>query len=256
MIFHYHNNPIHYQKQGSGPALVFLHGFLESSSMWNAIAPTFLNTHTVITIDLPGFGASKCVAEIHSMELMATLTSEILVKQKIEKATLIGHSMGGYVALAFAELFPNRIEKLILLNASPLPDSIGRKENRTRALHIIDKNKEAFISMAIGNLFTEKERTNHAIAINNLKKEAKELSIKGIKAAVQGMRDRIDRTSILASFSKEKHIISGTKDIITPYNEIVIVSEKTKSTLHTLENGHMSWLTNLDENVKILHFIV
>lgn len=256
MIFQYHNTPIHYQKQGSGPVLVFLHGFLESSTMWDAITPNFINTHTVITVDLPGFGASECVAEIHSMELMAILTSEILANQKIKKATLIGHSMGGYVALAFAELFPDRIEKLILLNASPLQDSVERKENRTRALHIIDKNKEAFISMAIGNLFTKKERTNHAVAINKLKKEAKELSIDGIKAAIKGMRDRKDRTLFLASFDKEKHIISGTKDPIVLYNEIANISEKTKTTLHTLENGHMSWLTNLNENVKILHLIV
>ncbi len=168
MIFYYHTTPIYYQKQGNGPAIVLLHGFLESSTMWNNIAPILSKKNTVITIDFPGFGKSDTVADTHSMELLATITSEILNIEKVENAVLIGHSMGGYVSLAFAALFPKKTQKLILLNSSPDQDSIERKENRNRALAIIDKNKDAFVNMAINNLFTNTERLNHTPAFVKL----------------------------------------------------------------------------------------
>jgi pimeloyl-ACP methyl ester carboxylesterase len=255
MIFHYHNTPIHYQKHGSGPALVLLHGFLESSTMWKQIIPAFSKTHTIISIDLPGFGQSGTVAETHSMELMATITSEILSVEKVETATFIAHSMGGYVSLAFAEVFPEKIEKLILLNSTPAQDSKERKINRNRALDIIDKNKDVFVSMAIGNLFTTKERSQFKVEILSLKKEALQVSTEGIKATIRGLRDRKDKTAILEFLDCEKHIISGRLDPIVSHNEILTISKQTHTTLHTIESGHMSWLTNWEEIVKIVHFI-
>lgn len=254
MIFHYHNTPIHYTKQGKGSAIVFLHGFLENSNIWDEIAPFFYKTHTVITIDLPGFGKSECVAAIHTMELMATITSEILAAENIEQGTFIGHSMGGYVILALAELFPNRIKKLILLNSTAAADTLERKQNRTRALAIIDKNKDAFVKMAIANLFTETERTNHLPSINKLKKEAQQLSSQGIKAAILGMRDRKNRMAILKNLKGKSIIISGKKDLVLAHEELMLVSKSSETTLFSLESGHMSWLTNAAEIVKIVHF--
>ena len=132
MIFHYHNTPIHYHKQGTGPVIVMLHGFLESSTMWQKIAAVLAKENTTLMIDLPGFGQSGMLEKTHTMENMAIMVCELLAFENFQSATLLGHSMGGYVALAFGELFPEKIEKLILLNSSPSPDSISRKENRNR----------------------------------------------------------------------------------------------------------------------------
>jgi pimeloyl-ACP methyl ester carboxylesterase len=255
MIFYYHTTPIHYQKHGNGPAIILLHGFLESSTMWSNIAPVLSKKNTVITIDFPGFGKSDTIADTHSMELLATITSEILNIEKVENAVLIGHSMGGYVSLAFAALFPKKTQKLILLNSSPYQESNEGKKNRNRVLAVIDKNKDAFVNMAINNLFTNTERLNHTPAIEALKKEALQITTVAIKAAITGMRDRTDKMAMLKNFEGEKYILSGRLDNITPHNEIVAISKETETTLHTIESGHMSWLTNWNDIINIVNLI-
>ncbi len=152
MIYPYKNIPIYYETFGKGPAIVLLHGFLESSTMWKPLIPQLSKNNLVVTIDFPGHGKSGVISEIHSMELMAEVVDEIIQQLQISTATFIGHSMGGYVALAYTELFSEKVEKLILLNSTPVSDSEERKENRDRALKVIDKNPQAYISMAIGNL--------------------------------------------------------------------------------------------------------
>ena len=256
MIFHYHNTPIHYHKQGSGPAIVMLHGFLESSSMWQKIAAVLAKEHTILMIDFPGFGESSMLEKRHTMENMATVVYELLVLEKLNEITLLGHSMGGYIALAFGELFPEKVGKLVLLNSSASPDSTSRKENRNRALSIIDRNKDAFIAMAIGNLFNAEEKIKHPLAIKGLKNEALHTSANGILAAIKAMRDRKDRTAILKNLSCEKHIIAGSNDLILPLEDIITLSKQTKTTLHIIHSGHMSWLTHSSELVALLQGIV
>lgn len=256
MIFHYHTTPIHYRKQGSGPAIVMLHGFLESSSMWQKIADEFAKENTILMLDLPGFGQSNVLDHSNTIEEMATIVFELLLIENIQCATLVGHSMGGYVALAFGELFPEKLRKLILLNTSPAADSNSRKENRNRALTIIDKNKTAFINMAIGNLFNAEEKVKHPLAIKGLKNEAQHCSANGVKAAIRAMRDRSDRTTVLKNLTCKKHLIAGEFDPIIPYRDVVGLSEQTKATLHTTAGGHMSWLTHSSELIALLQGIM
>jgi len=249
------NTPIYYTVNGTGPAIVLLHGFLESSTMWNNYVSALSEKNTVITIDFPGHGKSDIVAETHTMELMAEVVKSVLNEVNIHSATFVGHSMGGYVALAYAELFENEVEKLILLNSLPTADSEERKQNRRRALKVLDHNAEAFISMAIGNLFSEKSKNKFTSEIEQLKEEALQFPIAGIQAAIRGMIDRKDRTHILNNFSKEKVMVSGKEDPIMPISDSTAISEKTNTKLIQLEGGHMSWLENIDEIHEILHFI-
>ncbi|HAV55507.1 MAG TPA: alpha/beta hydrolase, partial [Aequorivita sp.] len=193
MMFQFKNTPIHFETFGKGPAMVLLHGFLESSNMWNPLIPEFSKTNTLITMDFPGHGKSGVIAEIHTMELMAEVVQGLLQQLKISSATFIGHSMGGYVALAYAEMFSEKVEKLILLNSTPEADSEERRENRNRALKVIRQNPQAYISMAIGNLFAESSRERFDKRIAILKKEAFAFPVEGVTAAIKGMRDRKDR---------------------------------------------------------------
>lgn len=207
-------------------------------------------------VDLPGFGQSGVLDKTLTMEAMATIVCEVLVFENFKSATILGHSMGGYVALAFGELFPKKLDKLILLNSSPTPDSRSRKENRDRALTIIDKNKDAFITMAIGNLFNAEEKSKHTLAIKGLKNEALHISANGVAAAIKAMRDRKDRCTLLKNVPCEKHVIAGTHDLIMPHQDIVAVSKQTNTTLHSIECGHMSWLTNGPEVIALLQSII
>ena len=247
MTHSFKNTPIYYSVTGSGPALVLLHGFLESSTMWKSFVPSLSRKNTVITIDFPGHGKSSVIAKTHSMQLMAEVVKSVLNEVNIESAIFVGHSMGGYVALAYAELYENDIEKLVLLNSTPTADSEERKENRRRALNVIDYNAEAFISMAITNLFQEHSQQKYISDIENLKKEAIQFPVEGIKAAIQGMIDRKDRTDVLARFSKVKVMVCGNEDPIMPFSEIKLISKKTNTKLIELDSGHMSWLENKPE---------
>lgn len=255
MILYYHNTAIHYEKTGIGPAIILLHGFLESSTMWQNFIPYLTKNNTVVAIDLPGFGQSGIIEEVHSMELMAVIVAEILANENIVMATFIGHSMGGYVALAFVELFPEKVNRLLLLNASPLEDTPERIENRNRALTIVKNYKDAFISMAINNLFTPEEQRKHTKDIKKLKEEALQISNFGIKAAILGMRDRKNRVPILKNFAKEKIMICSDKDPIIPIDVMINLSKATDSKLYTISGGHMSWITNTQEILKFMHFI-
>ncbi|GEQ84684.1 alpha/beta hydrolase [Patiriisocius marinistellae] len=251
----YNNASIFYEIQGTGPALILLHGFLESSSIWNSTVEEFKKTHTIITVDLPGHGKSDVVAKTHEMELMAIIISEILINHNINTASFIGHSMGGYVALAFTELFPNKVRKLILLNSSTYSDSEDRKKNRDRAIKFIKKQKSAIISMAISNLFTQENRVMFASEILNLKNEALNFPSEGIIANIKGMRDRKDRTSVLKNFGGSKLIITGKMDMIVPISVSEEISEATNTPLKTINGGHMSWITNRKEMLNAMRFI-
>jgi pimeloyl-ACP methyl ester carboxylesterase len=255
MTFYYKNVTIHYEAFGKGPAIFLLHGFLESSTMWNPLIQEFSKKNTLVTIDFPGHGKSGVIAETLSMELMAEVVNEVMQNLQISTATLMGHSMGGYVALAYAELFPEKVEKLILLNSTPIADSEERKENRNRALKVIDQNPQAYISMAIGNLFAETSREKFASEIEVLKNEAYSFPVEGIKAAIKGMRDRKDRSEVLTDFKKGKYMILAEDDPILPILEAKKIAEQCGCSVKIIEGGHMSMIENRDSVVDYLHLI-
>ena len=255
MIFHYRTTPIYYTLKGNGPAMVFLHGFLEHSGMWDAILPEFKANHTLLTVDFPGHGQSGNVAAVHNMELMAEVVQALLDHLDIPKATFVGHSMGGYVVMALAELAPKKISKLVLLNSTPAEDSPARKQNRERALQLVPRAKDAFVGMAINNLFSEKARMTYAVEIEKLKQQALQFPLEGILAAIEGMKDRKDRVGVLSSFTGDKHMICGTDDPILSYTTCKKIARQTETTFHEVSGGHMSHLENTVKIVKILLLI-
>jgi pimeloyl-ACP methyl ester carboxylesterase len=251
MILYYKKTPVYYDSKGQGSPIVLLHGFLESSTMWTHFIPEWKTKCQLITIDLPGHGKSGVIAEIHTMELMAKVVAAILTELKIDTAAFIGHSMGGYIGLAFAELFPNQISSLLLLNSTTSKDNDTRKDNRDRALKFMKTQKDMIISMSISNLFNEDARQKFASEIEALKKEALQFSAQGITAAIKGMRDRKDRTSVLKDFNKKKYIVCGKEDTIIPFSDSVAISENTNTPLKILKGGHMSWIENCEEIINL-----
>ncbi len=255
MILLHNNTSIFYETFGKGPAIVLLHGFLESSTMWKPLLPQLSKNNTIITIDFPGHGKSGVISEIHSMELMAEVVDQLLQHLQISSATFIGHSMGGYVTLAYAEIYPHKIEKIILLNSTSAADSEERKENRNRSLKAIDQNPNAYISMAIGNLFAESSRDKFAAEIEILKNEAYSFPVEGIKATIKGMRDRKDRTEVLKNFNNGKYMILAKEDPILPVLEAKKLAEQCGCSVKIIEGGHMSLTENWDRVTKHLLFI-
>ena len=118
MIFPYNDGVINYETQGEGPAVLLLHGFLEDLAMWDELAALLLKNFTLIRLDLPGHGRSSVYGKTHSMEFMAEVAHGLLQHLGLENVSVIGHSMGGYVALAFLDLYPSEVRQIILLNSS------------------------------------------------------------------------------------------------------------------------------------------
>ncbi len=248
----YKNTQIHYQITGQGTPMLLLHGFLENSTMWDALIPELAKKYQVITIDLLGHGNTDCLGYVHSMETMAKAVRTVLDQEKIAPTILVGHSMGGYVGLALAEHFPERIASLILLNTTAMADSPERKLNRERGIQVVKKNPHAYTSMAIGNLFAAKNRDRYADQITVIKTEAAKTPLQGIVAAQEGMKLRPDRTAILQEFSGTKLLIAGKKDPVLSHDQSVIESKITNTPLLSLDCGHMAHVENLEAVLNCL----
>ncbi|WP_433779420.1 alpha/beta fold hydrolase [Flavobacterium anhuiense] len=251
----YKNTTISYSDSGKGNAIVLLHGFLENKKMWKEYVDFFSEKYRVITIDLLGHGESEPLGYVHEMEDNANVVNEVLKNIKIEKAIIVGHSMGGYVALAFAELYPDKIQKLVLLNSTSKEDSEERKLNRTRAIKAVKQNYASFVSLAIANLFSENNRTRLAEEIEKVKTEALKTPLQGIIASQEGMKIRKDREWILKENRFPVLLILGKKDPVLNYEENLSQIEDTTAELVSFEDGHMSQIENKEElKIALSHF--
>ena len=240
----YKNITIDYTATGKGTAVVLLHGFLENQTMWQYLAPVLATKYRVITIDLLGHGNTDCLGYVHTMEDQADMVHYVLHELKIRKSVLIGHSMGGYVALAFAELYPDNVKGLVLLNSTSRADSDERKLNRDRAIAAVKQNYTAFVRMSIANLFSEDNREKLAETIENVKLEALKTPLQGIVAALEGMKIRNDREVLLHFGPYPIALILGKKDGVLPYDDNVTQVENTRVQLTTFPDGHMSHIEN------------
>lgn len=246
------NTKIAYSETGKGTTVVLLHGFLENSTMWNSHIEVLAKNNRVVCIDLLGHGQTDCIGYVHTMEDQADMVYHVLHELKIRKAFLVGHSMGGYIALAFAELYTEMVKGLVLLNSTSRDDSEDRKMNRNRAIKAVKQNYSAFISMSIANLFSEnnRERLNNDIEL--VKKEALKTSLQGIVAALEGMKVRKDREVILHYATYPIMLILGKQDPVLNYEENITQIENTKVELVTFNDGHMSHIENREELCKVL----
>ena len=249
---YFKNTAICYSDQGKGTAVVLLHGFLENQSMWNAILPELIKKNRIITIDLLGHGATECLGYVHSMEDQADVVHHVLNELKIRKAVFIGHSMGGYVALAFAELYPDTVKGIVLVNSTSRADSDERKRNRDRAIVAVKQNYSAFIRMSIANLFSENNRERLADSIEEVKLEALKTPLQGIVAALEGMKIRKDREVMLHFAPYPIQLILGKKDGVLLYEENRDQILDTHVQLTTFEDGHMSHIENQAELLAVL----
>jgi len=250
-LFH-KNTKISYSENGKGTAVVLLHGYLENKEMWKAFLPELSKKYRVITIDLLGHGQTDCLGYVHSMEDQADVVHAVLHDLKIRKAIFIGHSMGGYVALAFAELYPEVMKGLVLLNSTSKADSHERKINRNRAIKAVKQNYETFVRISISNLFSEGNRVRLVDEIEKVKLEALKTPLQGIVAALEGMKIRKDREVLLHSAAYPILLILGKKDGVLIYEDNVEQISGTSVELISFEDGHMSHIENEKKLLKVL----
>lgn len=248
----YKNTKISYSDTGKGNAMVLLHGFLENQTMWQDLVPELSQKYRVITIDLLGHGESGCVGYLHSMEDNAEAVHSVLSKLRIRKAIFIGHSMGGYVALAVAELYPTGVKGLVLMNSTSKADSEERKANRDRAIKAVKKDYIGFVRLSIANLFNPDNRERLVNEIEKVRAEALKTPLQGIVASLEGMKIRKDRETLLRSATYPSLLILGKKDPVLNYEDGLKQIENTTVKLVTFPDGHMSHIENRAALLKVL----
>lgn len=246
-IINYKNIHVNYLSTGKGSAIVLLHGFLENNSMWNNVIPVLSKKNKIITVDLFGHGKTENLGYIHTMEEQATMVRFVLKSLNIRKATLIGHSMGGYVALAFTELFPKNTKGICLMNSTAYPDTSEKKINRDRAIEVVKQNHQTFVKLSIPLLFSEENQTTLKEEVELVTSEALKISKQGIIASLEGMKIRKDRTAVLKNNTFKKLLILGKKDAVLNFKEHQEQIKNTDTEIKTLSQGHMSHIENNKE---------
>jgi len=245
-FFNYKNTLIRYTSTGKGRVVVLLHGFLENLNMWNEIAKELAKRNRVISIDLLGHGKSENLGYIHTMEDQAQMVKAVLDHLRLRKYILIGHSMGGYIGLAFAELYPSTIKGICLMNSNATEDNQEKRINRDRAIKAVKQSHKTFISIAISNLFSEDNRSVFKSEIAQITREALEISSQGIIASLEGMKIRKDRSQLLKNGSFKKVIIIGKKDPVLDYKSLINQTKNTNIRIIEFPDGHMSHIENKD----------
>ncbi|WP_128330182.1 alpha/beta fold hydrolase [Apibacter sp. HY039] len=245
---------LYFTEKGKGKAVVLLHGFLENSRMWKYFQDELSKRYRVIAIDLPGHGKSSTNSkDVNRMEYMAEKVNEVLEYLHLDEVVIIGHSMGGYVALAFADQFKYKVQGLGLFYSTTLPDDEAKKEQRLKAAEVVVKNPKEFFRLSIPNLFAQNEVPNLSEEIQQAVSWAEESSLTGISAALKGMRLRQDRTDVVRDLDKPVLIITGEFDNAIKNAELKkSIQDFQNVSLFELPTGHMGMLEAPKESLEII----
>jgi len=236
--------------QGAQP-VVLLHGFPMNKKVWSSYAQKLSANFKVYTPDLPGFGDSLLEKNPFSIQDVGGQVLNWLAAKKIDRCVLIGHSLGGYVALAMVGLTPERFAGLGLFHSTALADSQEKKQSRTKVLEFVEKNgAPAFTANFIPPLFADKDdaRVNH---VRSISVESPAAAVLGYTAA---MRDRPDTVGILRQFKKPVLFIAGEKDAGIPVESVrQQAAACTAPEVHVLERvAHMGMIEAEHQTVEIV----
>lgn len=208
----FEHGKINYTVAGQGPAVVLLHGFLEDLSIWRPFAEKLAERFTVLTIDLPGFGKTSTFDKVHSMPFMANIVFSVVAEEEVDECIMVGHSMGGYVALAFAANYPERLKGIVLFHSQAAADDEEARINRDRTIEIVKGDHSSFVRSFIPSLFAQKHVGSYTAEIEALRKISEQTAVNGIVAALAGMRDRDDHQGTLTKLDIPVFFIVGKQD--------------------------------------------
>lgn len=248
---------IAYQAQGKGQTLVLLHGLCEDSTIWDEFIKN-LSDFRIIRPDLSGFGESEILPE-HSIEVMADSVKAILDDLKIAHCVMVGHSMGGYVTMAFAQKYPSVLKGLGLFHSHPFADTEDKKEERRKSIEFVKRNGHIiYVKQLIPKLFAELFATSNEFLINSLIHKATQYPPETIIGAQEAMLNRPDCGDVLKNFERPALIIIGKQDKTVPYQiSLNMLPLATTSEILILPKvAHMGIFTARDRIVKtIRHFM-
>lgn len=241
---------IHYRDEGRSNerTLVLLHGFLQSQDVWSCYTLSYMRTMRVLAIDLPGFGYSDTYGDVHTMEFMADAVKAVLEAADVEQCVMAGHSMGGYVAMAFADKYYYSLRGLALLNSHALADDEERRRCREEDCRKASLNRAEYILSFMASLFDPSKRKALYQDVKDLQDLCLETRLDGLVAAQRGMAMRPDRVGVLQRFEMPALFIYGKNDVRNNLDLCVSQAmEAQHAEILLLSNvGHMCFMEERD----------
>ena len=208
---------LQYSSVGEGSPVVLLHGFCENRHMWQSFSHKLSKEYQVFSPDLPGFGESPLAERELSLEWVADKVNDWLNEINVANAVFIGHSLGGYVALAYAEKYPEKVMGLGLFHSTAFADDALKRESRDKTVAFVEKHGVArFIDSFVPALFYQKRLGELRETLQYVLEEGKKTPLNTVIAYTKAMRGREDRFAIWKNFNGHALFIGGTEDFRTP----------------------------------------
>ncbi len=253
----YKNTEIRYKTFGKPekPAVLLLHGYLESLEIWEDFAPLLQDDFYLISMDLPGHGKSGVFSSVHRMDDLAESAQFLMDQMGINMVHVVGHSMGGYAALAFRECSHHCTISCVLFHSTCYPDSDQKRENRNREIQLLKEGKkDLIVNNNITKAFADDNLEKFSREIERAKAIAMESDDTGLIAVLNGMRERPDRCLLLKDDKVPLLVIAGKKDNYIPLEVAEGIPKLgTNVELKVLEHsGHMGFIEEKEKSAAIL----
>ncbi len=235
--------------------VVLLHGYLESMLVWDSFVPYLYKDVRVVTLDLPGHGISVVEGEVHTMDFLADSVAAGLRSIGVERCTVVGHSMGGYVALAFAERHADMLDGVVMLSSTPYADSEQKREAREREIALVKAGKKELLAkVAPAAGFAVGNRQRMRDHIEDLVEQVYITEDEGVVAILNGMMQRKDQSDMLRNLKARQTFIFGRHDdYISVEVAEKIASEQPQASVVWLENsGHMGFFEEPELTAKAI----
>jgi len=247
---------MHYKVSGSGTPIVLIHGFCENSSIWKDLEKELSDDYQIISVDLPGFGQSPLDSSDLTLDHVATMIHDFLKQLKISNCFMIGHSLGGYTIMSFAEKYSDMLLGFGLFHSTTFADSEEKKAIREKGIeHVTHHGMEAFSKGFVPNLFHKDNLSKFSIEMKILIKMAAATPIATFVAYSRAMKNRKDTTKMLSSFKNPIFIIAGENDNAIPLlqSQQMISKIDEKNALLLSETGHMGFIEKKNESLSFIH---
>lgn len=238
---------------GQGKTLVLIHGFCANNTCFNRQVLLLKSHFHVVTIDLPGFGSSPAITN-PSIEKMADLVYETLCGIGINSCVMLGHSMGGYVTLAFAKKYADILSGFGLIHSTAAADNDERKQKRDQAISFINQHGAVpYVESFIPPLFLNQELS--ADAISTLISEGKRIEVMGLTGALESMKTRENSFELLKTTTLPALFIAGKNDLLIPAANVAEQAAMcNKAMFALLENSaHMGMIEEAEKTAAVIH---
>lgn len=254
-VCYYDRLKIHYKSVGEGNCIVLLHGYLENLKIWDGFCEELSTNNHVVVPDIPIHGESECEVDVNTIDGMSDSISVLLDYLKVPKACLVGHSMGGYVALALADRYPEKISGVCLFNSTPYADSPEKRQNRLLEIEAVKQGKKAEVvsnaiplRFATRNLCVKKHLVDWAVDV------AMCTSDFGVVDSLKAMASRSDLNHVLSNANFPTMMVFGELDNHIPMTLAKQLEEKHKKTrtVYLHNSGHMGFLEEKDQALNAI----